>query len=337
MDRSLGVELADPLRSECYDRNTLVTYQDSNNVVHDKGVSWKYYAQTPGIIWDAPEANPQICYGAISGSGACGGTEWNTHVVIEKNRNLTSAPILKDIHDCHLAAISWVTPDEKWSDHPGLGDQSLGPSWVADIVDAIGNSWTNSNHQCDYWGTNSTTDPEPTAIFIAWDDWGGFYDHVPPPVTYTAQHGSLCTTQDAPNAWGCGYVYGFRVPLLVVSEYTPSHTVSGYITGPPTYPPPADWTHDFGSILAFTENNFFPAGTKIAPGQYTYADSNTLDTHGGQYIPMWEFFLANPARSFTSISPNSPSYDNNFFMSYYTTLQNGSYPPPQGPDGGDDD
>jgi len=335
----LSIELADPLHSECYDHNTLVTYQDSSGV-HDKlaplGLSWKYYTQTAGIIWDAPEANPQICYGATSGSGPCTGTEWN-NVIIEKNRNLGSAPILKDIHDCNLASISWVTPDEKWSDHPGLGDQSLGPAWVADIVDAIGNSWTNSNHQCDYWGTNSTTNPEPTAIFITWDDWGGFYDHVPPPITYLARHATLCTTLDAPNGWGCGYVYGFRVPLLVVSEYTPPHTVSGFAPPTPTYPPPADWTHDFGSILAFTESNFLPVGTKIAPGQYTYADSNTLDTHGGLYIPMWEFFLANPARTFTPIMPTPATSDGNYFMNFYATPQNGSLPTPEGPDGGDDD
>jgi hypothetical protein len=71
-----GNELTSPpIKSECYDRNTLVTYQDSNNVVHDKlaalGLTWKYYAQTQGIIWDAPEADPQICYSAASGSGAC--------------------------------------------------------------------------------------------------------------------------------------------------------------------------------------------------------------------------------------------------------------------------
>jgi hypothetical protein len=57
--------------------------------------------------------------------------------------------------------------------------------------------------------------------------------------------------------WGCGYAYGFRVPLLVVSEHTPVGTISGAVTSyPVTYPPPAEYTHDFGSILAFTENNF---------------------------------------------------------------------------------
>ncbi|HXM20184.1 MAG TPA: alkaline phosphatase family protein [Terriglobales bacterium] len=321
-------ELADPNKSECYDRNTLVTYQDSSFLVHDKGVSWKYYTPLKGIIWDAPEANPQICYSASGpppGNPACSGTEWG-HVSLP-NAN-TSAPVLSDILNCQLPAISWVIPDEAWSDHPGGKDKSLGPSWVADIVDAIGNATTCDNG-AGYWSD--------TAIFITWDDWGGFYDHVPPPADYVGHQSGqqwMCGSGDAPNGWGCGYVYGFRVPLLVVSQYTPPLTVSGAISGPPTYPPPKDWTHDFGSILKFTENNFFGATAKIAPANYTYADSNTLDTHGGLYTPLWEFFLGSP-RNFTSIAPTNPAYDANYFINYYLTTQNGVYPQPTGPEDGD--
>ena len=47
-----------------------------------------------------------------------------------------------------------------------------------------------------------------TAIIITWDDWGGWYDHVPPPKL----------VNDG-TSWGSGYVYGFRVPLIVVSPY----------------------------------------------------------------------------------------------------------------------
>jgi hypothetical protein len=341
-----GIELKDPIGSECYDRNTLVTYQDSAGV-HDKLAAlnppqtWKYFAQTQGIIWDAPESVPQICYSAISGSGPCdvNGAEWNDHVILQPKENLSSAPILKEIKNCHLAAISWVTPDEAWSDHPGGGDQSLGPSWVANIVDAIGESTCTDPNGNTYW--------QDTAIFITWDDWGGFYDHVPPPVTYT---GTLdpttmqwtCTDQDAPNGWGCGYVYGFRVPLLVVSAYTPPRTISGP-TGVvrTSYPPPKEWTHDFGSILKFTENNFLGPNAAIAPQtpiKYTYADQNSLDAvyQGQAVVPLWEFFLGS-YRAFTPISPTSSSYGANYFMNYYQTPQNGALPTPTGPDGGDDD
>jgi phospholipase C len=340
-------------QSQCYDHNTLVTYQDSYNNVWDKlaplGLTWKYYAQTKGSIWDAPEANPQTCYtltGPPSSPGTgCSGPEFN-HVIFydPKNKNnYHSAPILDDIADCTLPAISWVIPDERWSDHPDLHDNNQGPNWVAAIVDAIGTSWINSGtgHQCDYWGTNSPT-PEPTAIFITWDDWGGFYDHVPPPATYKGRQNNqnqwICDTTKAPNGWGCGYVYGFRVPLLVVSEYTPAGTISGKISGPPSYPPPKEWTHDFGSILAFTENNFQLNPPFIAPQtpiKYTYADQNSLDAtlpNGQQVVPLWDFFPG-PARGFTNISPTNPLYDANYFMNYYQTTGDA----PMGPDGGDDD
>jgi phospholipase C len=320
-----GTELTDPIPTECYDRNTLVTYQDSRGMVHDRGITWNYYAQNPGSIWDAPEADPQTCYGqsrAPFGNPPCSGKEFN-NVILESKVQLTSAPILKNIEDCKLAQLSFVTPDEAWSDHPGGKDQSLGPSWVADIVNAIGSSYGNSHHKCDYWHK------DPTAIFIVWDDWGGFYDHVPPPTIYTgtqSRGGWIC---NAPNGWGCGYTYGFRVPLLVVSEYTSAGTVSGPVkTFPVNYPPPAEWTHDFGSILAFIENNFSPKLGPIAPQGFSYADQNTLDSNNGKYVPLWEFFLG-PQRPFT---PINSQYSADYFMNYYT-----NNPGPVSPDEGADD
>ena len=93
-----------------------------------------------------------------------------------------------------------------------------GPSWVGNIINAVGNSWSNSNHTCDYWGNNSN---DTTAIFVVWDDWGGWFDHVTPPAVYRGtDNPPACPNSVQENSWGCGYVYGFRVPLLVVSEYT---------------------------------------------------------------------------------------------------------------------
>jgi phospholipase C len=63
------------------------------------------------------------------------------------------------------------------------------------------------------------------------DDWGGWYDHVAPKVISDG------------ISWGSGYVYGFRVPLIVVSPYARA----GYIS---------HVTHDFGSILRFVEDTF---------------------------------------------------------------------------------
>ncbi len=103
-------------------------------------------------------------------------------------------------------------PPVPLSDHPGadsgipVGGQTLtGPQWVAQIVDAVGNS--------NYWGN--------TAILITWDDWGGFYDHVAPTVA-----GDLQQTASFPTAV---YDIGFRVPLLVVSPYVKKGYVSHYV------------------------------------------------------------------------------------------------------------
>ena len=325
------------INSQCYDRNTLVTYQDSNGVVHDWTASWslpypawKYYVPVDNSgdplagVWNAPADDPQICYFSSSGGRtACdplNNSEYMTHVSVAQNSNMMSAPILTDIGNCQLPAISWVIPDERWSDHPGNFDLGMGPDWVAAVVDAIGQSASNSGGVCDYWGTSTTAQRiEPTVIFITWDDWGGFYDHVPPPAMYFGNGSDQCTpTSGNANSWGCGYVYGFRVPLLVASEWTPASYVSGAL---PPYGPGEDaaHTHDFGSILAFTENNFnLPPIAPQTPVKYTYADQNSLDrTYNGlPAVPLWDFFLG-PQRAFTYISPILSTHTASFFENYY--------------------
>ncbi len=76
---------------------------------------------------------------------------------------IPQSQVLTDIANGQLAQVSWVIPDGTHSDHAESNDGS-GPSWVASIVNAIGNS--------PYWAN--------TAIIITWDDWGGWYDHVAP-------------------------------------------------------------------------------------------------------------------------------------------------------------
>jgi len=75
---------------------------------------------------------------------------------------------------------------------------------------------------------------QDTVILVTWDDWGGWYDHVHPPPLPAA----------AP-AIASSYAYGFRVPLLVVSAYTPAGTVDSNTAG-----------LDFGTILKFIEEVF---------------------------------------------------------------------------------
>jgi phospholipase C len=186
----------------CFEHPTLT------DLLEAAGVSWRYYTPSAGGLWTGPNAIEHMCGPNVPppNATACVGADWTSHVVIN------TKAVLNDIDNGTLASVSWVMPSGLSSDHAANNNGS-GPSWVASIVNAIGGS--------SYWSN--------TAIFITWDDWGGWYDHVAPQVI------------DDGVSWGSGYVYGFRVPLIVVSPYA-QH---GYIS---------HVTHDFGSILNFVEH-----------------------------------------------------------------------------------
>jgi phospholipase C len=187
----------------CFEHPTLTDLLDT------KGLSWRYYTAFAGTIWTGPNAIEHICQQqTVNGVLICNGPIWTKNVIIPQSQVLT------DIANGQLAQVSWVMPDGKSSDHATANDGS-GPAWVASIVNAIGNSA--------YWAN--------TAIIITWDDWGGFYDHVAPKVINDGV------------SWGSGYVYGFRVPLIVVSPYAKAAYISHA-------------THDFGSILKFIETTY---------------------------------------------------------------------------------
>jgi phospholipase C len=195
--------------------------------------TWRYYAPGAGSIWTAPNAIGHICQSTGPG-GACAGSDWKANV------DLKPADVLKDIAACKLRNISWVIPSGQNSDH-ARGNDGGGPSWVASIVNAIGAS-TGCDGGAGYWNN--------TAIVITWDDWGGWYDHERPQVLAAPQG---------------DYQYGFRVPLLFVSAYTPA----GYINNA---------RHDFGSILRFLEHNF-----GVKPGALNFADSRARNDLSGFY------------------------------------------------------
>lgn len=119
------------------------------------------------------------------------------------------------------------------------------------------------------------------------------------------------------NGWGKGHTYGFRVPLLFVSPYTKAGYVSGAISGQPTYPPPLQYTHDFGSILAFIEYNSLGAsGIGTIDPSYLFADAYAPDLNEPPgNIPLQDF-VQFTYRDFTPIpiDPpcNLPSYLANF-------------------------
>jgi phospholipase C len=203
MINASGSESAQPPEYPCFEHPTVTDLLGEDNV------SWRYYAPSAGSIWTAPDAIHHICGPqTVGGTLTCTGAEWTASVVIPQTQVLT------DIKNGQLAQVTWVIPDGQESDHAESNDGS-GPSWVASIVNAIGNSA--------YW--------QNTAIIITWDDWGGWYDHVPPTVVSDGV------------SWGSGYVYGFRVPLIVVSPYAKTAYISHV-------------NHDFGSILKFIETTF---------------------------------------------------------------------------------
>ncbi|MDQ1508475.1 MAG: hypothetical protein QOG50_319 [Actinomycetota bacterium] len=114
-----------------------------------------------------------------------------------------------------LPAVSWVVPSWNVSEHPWAGVKA-GESYVTSLVNAVMNS----------------PDWSSTAIFLAWDDWGGFYDHVKPP------------SVDASG-------YGLRVPSIVISPYAKQ----GYVN---------HQTLSFDAYLKFIEDDFL-GGQRLDP------------------------------------------------------------------------
>jgi phospholipase C len=227
-----GNENAKPSVYPCFDRPTMADLLDA------AGIGWKYYIDTltAGSLWTAPAAIRALCAPQNqNGALVCTGPDYVNNV------DSRQAQVLLDVGACALPAVSWVIPDAASSDHAGITNGS-GPSWVASIVNAIGSQPACPGGEV-YW--------QDTAIFITWDDWGGWFDHVPP----------YHTGGWPANNWGAGYTYGFRVPLLVVSAFTQA----GYVNND---------NLDFGSILAFVESNFGLG--RIGPGYYADAWSGNL-------------------------------------------------------------
>src|SRR5207302_10186596 len=130
--------------------------------------------------------------------------------------------LFSDAASGQLPAVSWVIPSGDNSEHP-FATVSSGQNHVTRVINAImsGRDWSS------------------TAIFLAWDDWGGFYDHVPPP------------TVD-------GQGYGLRVPLLVISPYAKSGVIDHQTL-----------SHD--SLLKFIEDDFL-GGARLDPATDGRAD-----------------------------------------------------------------
>jgi phospholipase C len=161
-------------------------WTDLTYLLHAHGVSWAYYVGD-GNVADCPNGeyscrpqpmadhtiqfwDPLPEFQTVQEDGQVGNVQ---HV----------SGLLAAAKAGTLPAVSWVAPDDAHSEHP-TASVTVGQSYVTGLVNAV----------------MSGPDWDSTAIFVTWDEWGGFYDHVVPPVV--DQNG-----------------YGFRVPGLVISAY----------------------------------------------------------------------------------------------------------------------
>jgi phospholipase C len=197
----------------------IYAWTDLTYLLHQNQVSWGYYvmtgtepdcenddavacapvqqsARTPGI-W-----NPLPSFDTVANDGQLGN--------IQPVDNFYAAARHGD-----LPAVSWVVPSGAVSEHPPA-PVSWGQSYVTGIVNAVMRS----------------PDWKSTAIFVSWDDWGGFYDHVVPP------------TVDENG-------YGLRVPALVISPYAKR----GYVD---------HQTLSFDAYVKFIEDDFLD-GQRLDP------------------------------------------------------------------------
>jgi phospholipase C len=234
-------------------------------------ISWKYYNTIP--------SHTTLSSAIVSGTAF---DYWDPLLA----KNSTYSPsyfsnfvprsqFFTDVKDGELPQVSWIIPSPGISDHPPA-NVTIGEYWIAAVTDAVMNS--------PYW--------ENTAIIITWDDFGGWFDTVPPPQL-------------------AGQQLGFRVPALIVSAYS---SQPGYV----------DHTvYSFESMLKFIEYTF-----NLPP--LTDRDSSTnnmLNAFNFNQAPQAPFVQPltpselNALNRYVSIGTGfeCPPYCNN--MSYYSPSQ----------------
>jgi len=177
---------ANPLQPNGSVKRPDYAWTDLTYLLHNAGVSWAYYV-AQGTEPDC-ENDEMICIPKAQSAGTPG--IWNPLAwfdTVREDGQLGNIQTLDNFYGAAqngtLPTVSWISPEGSVSEHPPalISD---GQAYVTGLINAImqGPDW------------------DSTAIFLAWDDWGGFYDHVVPP------------TVDANG-------YGLRVPGLVISPY----------------------------------------------------------------------------------------------------------------------
>jgi phospholipase C len=192
----------------------IYAWTDLTYLLHKDKVSWRYYVKA-GTEPDCTNDQALSCIPKPQGPNTPG--IWNPLPYFDTVKadgelgNIQSVSnFYSDAKQGTLPAVSWVVPGGDVSEHPP-SSVSAGQSFVTSVVNAAMKS--------PEWSS--------TAIFIGWDDWGGFYDHIAPPVV--DQNG-----------------YGLRVPGLVISPYA-KH---GYVD---------HQTLSFDAYVKFIEDDFLGA------------------------------------------------------------------------------
>jgi phospholipase C len=162
-------------------------WTDLTYLLHQQNVSWGYYV-FQGTEPDCEDDAAMTCAPVQQGPKTPG--IWNplpSFTDVAQDGQLSNIQTLSNFFAAAAAgtlpSVSWIDPNGKVSEHP-TALVSAGQTYVTGLVNAIMQS----------------PDWDSTAIFLSWDDWGGFYDHVVPPLA-------------DPNG------YGLRVPGIVISPY----------------------------------------------------------------------------------------------------------------------
>ena len=193
-------------------------WTDLTYLLHRHHVSWRYYVHT-GLEPDCADGDANCTPGAQRVTTP---EIWNplpSFTTVRENGQVGNIQsVSRFLHAARsggLPSVSWVVPDQTHSEHPPA-TPAAGQAYVTRLINAVMNG----------------PDWYSTAIFLTWDDWGGFYDHVPPP-----------------RVDGNGY--GIRVPAMVISPWARR----GYID---------HQTLSFDAFNKFIEDRFL-GGQRIDP------------------------------------------------------------------------